>query len=110
MNYDIRVLFSPRLCSQESHINFKREDKAETKANSNQNLHDSSFTNALVIIYGTFLDLDKILDCGQFSASAAESNNRVVYPNIMSANMTNVSTRRVSIIFASINSLVLSFY
>ena len=40
MNYDITALFSPRL--QESHINIKREDKAETKANSN--LHDSSFT------------------------------------------------------------------
>ena len=34
MNYDITALFSPRL--QESHINIKREDKAETKANSNQ--------------------------------------------------------------------------
>ena len=59
MNYDITALFSPRL--QESHINIKREDKAETKANSNQNLHDSSFTNAVVIIYNTFLEIDEIL-------------------------------------------------
>ena len=60
---DSRPLFSPRLYSQESHINIKREDKAETKGNSNQSLHDSSFTNALVvIIYNTFLEINKILD------------------------------------------------
>ena len=63
MNYDIRPLFSPRPYSQESHINIKRVDKAETKGNSNQSLHDSSFTNArVVIIYNTFLEIDKILD------------------------------------------------
>ena len=57
-----RPLFSPRPYSQESHINIRREDKAETKGNSNQNLHDSSFTNVAVIIYNAFLEIDKILD------------------------------------------------
>ena len=110
MNYDIAALFSPRLYSQESHINIKREDKAETKANSNQNLHDSSFTNALVvIIYNTFLEMIKYwtITCLTDSSTARSTYRGVYLQYNVIADVTNVSLRRVAIIFASINSSVI---